>query len=566
MPAAPRRPAIPSGRRPEHRHKIFPLDYSKADPTRFDPQGSEHRRKLWVRVSGVGPTYYHVYWGRLAAAMATLAVLGWLIAAGGVWVFVKFQRGYSGVPYHHIAFYPWRRAEYRKGLGEHYIASGRIAWNQQNYREAYALLIAGLARVPEDTQARRYVATIEGRIGRMDRAVRTLSDGVKYAGDDLDYLKLLFGVLLDQQKDDQIISLTSTLLPEQPDDTLIHQFTALQAATAHYHRGRLGDAVQLIRTWKLQNSLEGLILLSRCDRQQGLDALAEARLEWAINKFADRDELYLELVRLNRDLGHHGDARRYALLRQFNSPDSAGARIDLLHTYRTSGDAPAEQRELELYFTKFSADANALLLLAWFATDTAQPAVAERIYRLVRELKIPLAGFNLARVQTYLAAKDYPRTIELAEAAIKPDQNPNDYMVSLISALRAVAHFGAGEPTRGQVMLKAFLENARVRANDALLLARQFKTIGFLPQARTVLERACELDPSNEPALAELIRLQAEEGDRAALAENIPKLFAMRKHFRGALEQTLKSLNGTSDAPLRRQIEQALAQPAAPVP
>lgn len=542
------------------------MDYSKADNTTFDPRSREHRRKLWVRVAGAGHIYYHVYWGRMAACLVALALLGWAGAAGTVWAFVKFQRGYTGANYLDIAFYPWRRTKYQKGLGEHYIAMGRIEWNKQNYREAYALLLGGLARMPEDTQARRYVATIESRIGRMDRAVNTLSEGVKYAGQDLDYLKLLFSVLLDQQKDDQIISLAQTLLPEKPDAALIHQFTALQAATAHYHRGRLGEAVQMIRTWNLENSLEGLILLSRCDRQQGLDALAEARLEWAMAKFSRRDELYVELVRLNRDLGHHGDARRYALLRQFNSPDSAGARIDLLHTYRTSGDTAAEQRELEAYFQKFSADANALLLLAWFATDTAQPAVAERVHGLVRGLKVPLAAFNLARVQVYLAAKDYPRTLELADAAIKPDQNPTEYVVSLIGALRAVAHFGAGEPARGQVILTAFLENSRVRANDALLLARQFKAIGFLPQARTVLERACELDANNEPALAELIRLQAEAGDRAALAENIPKLFAMRKHFRAALEQTLKSLNETSDAPLRQQIERALTQSPAPTP
>jgi len=468
------------------------------------------------------------------------------------------------VNYLDIAFYPWRRAHYQKGLGEHYIATGRNEWNKQNYRTAYSLLLAGLARVPEDVQARRYIAITEARIGRIDRATKTLAEGVKYARDDLDYMRLLFGVLLEEQQDDRAVALAQELLPAQPDKVLVHQFIALQAATAHYHRGRTAAAERLVQEWGLQNSLEGQILLARCDSQHGADGVAVARLERAMAQFARRDELYVELVRLSRELGRHDEARRYALLRQFNNPDSAGPRIDLLHTYRTSGDSAAEQRELDAYFKTFGTDPNALVILAWFAVDTAQPVLADRVHALARTQKVPLNAFNLARVQAYLAAKDYARALELADAALRLEQNSSEYVVALLSALRAVALYGSGDPARGQVMLSAFLENSRVRANDALLLARQFKALGQNAQARRILERAGEIDRNNEPALAELIRLEADEGDRAALAENIPKLFAMRKHFRAALEETLRNLNEPSDAPLRQQIEAALAQPASP--
>jgi hypothetical protein len=62
--------------------------------------------------------------------------------------------------------------------------------------------------------------------------------------------------------------------------------------------------------------------------------------------------------------------------------------------------------------------------------------------------------------------------------------------------------------------------------------------------------------------LAELIRLDAELGDRAALAENLPKLLAMRKHSRTTLQETLRALTEPSDAPLRDQIRAALARPS----
>jgi tetratricopeptide (TPR) repeat protein len=289
-----------------------------------------------------------------------------------------------------------------------------------------------------------------------------------------------------------------------------------------------------------------------------------ARLERALTLLGQRDEIYVELVRLNRELGRHDEARRYALLRQFRNPDAAGPRIDLLHTYRKSGDTAAEQRELAAYFRAFSADGNALVLLSWFAVDTAQPALADQVMDLARRQKFTLPALSLAQVQSHLAAKDYGRALELADAELRRESNQSEYIAALLGALRSVALFGIGDTSRGQVMLSAFLENSRVRANDALLLSRQFQALGQNSQARRILERACELDPHNEPALAALIQLEAEEGDRAALAENIPRLFAMRKHFRAALEETLRTLNEPSDAPLRRQIEEALAQPASP--
>ena len=540
------------------------MDFSKEEPAAFDPRDAAHRRKLWVRVGGAEQDYYHVYWLRIALLMAALAVVGWIGAAAAVWGFVRFQRGYEGARYFDIAFYPWRRAQYQKGLGEFYIASGRSEWNRQNYRLAYSLLLSGLARVPGDIHARRYVAITEVRIGRPDRAIRTLVDGIQFARDDLEYLKLLFGVLLEEQQDDRVIALARDLLPAAPDHVLVHQFVALQAATAHFHRGRTAEAERIVQEWGLHQAVEGQILLARCDRQHGLDAVARARLERALQRFPRRDDLYVELVRLNRELGRNDDARRYALLRQFERPDSPGARIDLLYTYHASGDAAAEQRELDHFLRTFGTDGSALLLLAWFAVDTVQPPLAERTLALARTAKVPLPAFRLAQVQVAIAARDYSRALELADAALRAEQGASEYLQALLNALRAVALFGVGDSARGQVILTAFLENARVRASDALLLARQFKALGQIAPARRILERACELDRKNEPALAELIRLAAEEGDRAALAENIPRLFAMRKHFRAALEETLRTLNEPADAPLRQQIQEALAQPVEP--
>ena len=539
------------------------MDLSK-DDSHFDPGAAEYRRRLWVRVAAPDHFYYHVYWRRIAAVAALVGVTAWLGLAGAVWGFVKYRRGHEGARYLDLVFYPVRRTEYQAGLGRHYLAAGRAAWEKQNYREGYALLLGGLARVPQDVPGRKYLATAEAQVGRLDRALKTLIAGLDHARDDPDFMKLLFGLLLEDQQDDRLIALAKDLLPAAADTVPAHQFIALQSATAHYHRGRTAETARLITAWRLDRIVEGQVLLAQCDRQQGFHRVAVARLERAVARFPQRPEPYLELVRVNRDLGRLAEARRYAMLRQFLQPGSAGARIDLIHGYRSSGDTVAEQRELADFLRDFPADPNALVLLLWFAVDTAQPALADRVYALAQKQKLPASTFNLGRVQAHLAAKDYERTLALADAALREEQSAPETLASPLRAMRAVAHFGRGDPARGQIMLNAFLSNARVRASDALLLARQLKGLGFAEPARRVVERACEVDPLNEPALAELIRLDAETGNRAALAENLPKLFELRRHFRATLEETLRHLDEAADAPLRRQIEEALAQPASP--
>jgi tetratricopeptide (TPR) repeat protein len=539
------------------------VDFSKEKVTKFNPHAPQHRRKLWARVPTAHGSYHHVYWRRIAVAAVALAIVGWLGLATAAWVFVKYRRGYEGVSYIDVAFYPLRREQYRTSIGRYFIAAGRTALENQNIREGYAFLQAGLGRLPQDVEARKLLAVLEARIGRPDRAVKTLVAGVEFSRHDFEYLKLLFTFLLETQEDERAIALATELLPPQPDAVLLNQYVALQSATAHYHRGRTGQVERLVADWGLHRAIEGQILLARCEWQNGLHDAAISRLESRVATFPKSDDLFLELVRFNRELGRNDDARRYALLRQFNDPVGPGPRIDLLHTYRNSGDTTAEQRELKEYLHRFAADDKAMLLLAWFALDTAQPALMDQVYNLASEKKFYLAPFDLARVGTHLAAKDHARARELADAALKTIEPGNARNITLLNGLRAVALFGLGDTSRGQVVLTAFLEESRVRATDALLLARNLKGLGYIPQARRVLERACDLDPQNQPVLAELIRIDAETGDRAALAENLPKLFGMRKHSRATLEKTLQSLNEPSDAPLREQIRAALAKPAA---
>ena len=539
------------------------IDHSKDDLQSFNPRDSVYRFKLWVRVVTPDTIWVHIFWRRVAVVLVLLAVTGWLAAAAGVWSFVRFQRGYTDVRYLDLAFYPWRRADYRTGLGEHYLRTGREALEKQNYREGYALLQAGLARVPDDVTGRRLLAYTQVRFGRADLALTTLAAGATLANVDLDYLKLLFALLLETHEDDRLIALAKKLLPPQPDAVLAHQFIALQAATAHFERGRYNEAERVVAEWGLGNSLEGSILLAKCDWENGYSDLAMLRLESEIARFPKRDELYLHLVRYHRELGHAAEARRYALLRQFNDPASPGPRIDLLHTYHATDDKAAEQRELATYLADFSADPKALVLLAWFAVDTIQPELAARLASLAHERSFPLNAFNLARVQSLLGAQKYQAALDLAVTAMREENEDNNHLASTLNGLRCLALYGLKDFSRAELMLNSFLGQSNLRAGDALLLAKQLRLLGATASARAVLDRATVADPLNQAALGELVRIDAETGNRVKLAENLPKFLRLRKPSRAVLEETLLRLDQPADAPLREQVRSALARASA---
>ena len=539
------------------------IDHTKDDLQSFNPRDPAYRFKLWVRVVTPDTIWVHVFWRRIAGTIALIAVVGWLAAAAGVWSFVRFQRGYTDVRYLDLAFYPWRRADYRTGLGEHYLRTGREALDKQNYREGYALLQAGLARLPHDVAGRRLLASTQVRFGRADLALATLADGATLTHVDLDYLKLLFALLLETHEDDRLIALAKKLLPPQPDTVLAHQFIALQAATAHFERGRYDEAERLVAEWGLGNSLEGSILLAKCDWENGYPDLAMLRLESEIARFPKRDELYLHLVRYHRELGHAAEARRYALLRQFNDPASPGPRIDLLHTYHATDDKASAQRELAAYLADFSADPKALVLLAWFAVDTIQPELAARLASLAHERSFPLNAFNLARVQSLLGAQKYQAALDLAVTAMRQENEDNNQLASTLNGLRCLALYGLQEFARAELMLNSFLGQSNLRASDALLLAKQLRLLGAAASARAVLDRATVLDPLNQAALGELVRIDAEAGHRVKLAENLPKFLRLRKPSRAVLEETLLRLDQPADAPLRDQVRSALARASA---
>jgi hypothetical protein len=175
---------------------------------------------------------------------------------------------------------------------------------------------------------------------------------------------------------------------------------------------------------------------------------------------------------------------------------------------------------------------------------------------------LPLA-FNLARVQSLLAAQKYQAALDLAVTAMREENEDNNQLAATLNGLRCLALYGLKDFSRAELMLNSFLSQSNLRASDALLLAKQLRLLGVTASARAVLDRATVADPLNQAALGELVRIDAESGNREKLAENLPKFLRLRKPSRAVLEETLLRLDQPADTPLRDQLRSALARASA---
>ncbi len=541
------------------------MDFTKDDLIAFDPRDVANRWKFVVRVVQPDRVRRHFFWRRIAVMSAALCLGGWLFATGALWGFLVFGREWSEAKYSDLVLYPWRATAIKQGLARHNLARGQAEFAKENYRTGYALLIAGLGRFPGDLQARRTVATIQVRSGLLPRALDTLVEGIPF-DPDLDYLKLTLGWLLEARQYDRAVIVAERILPLIIDRHLEHQFVALMAATAHFECGRFQQAEQLLASWRLANSLEGVVLLAQIDWETGQSTRALERLTAELARFSRRDELYLHLVRYHRELGNVAEARRIALLRQFNEPQSPGPRIDLLHAYRATNDRAAEAREISSYLTEFSGDARALSNLAWYAVDTLQDDLLARGCAMVATASPAIKGeFDLAKVQLALTSGRFRDALEfsapVAAAAIKF----SDGSVPLIVGLNAVAAFASGDITRAGLALKTFVSQERFTARDSLLLARELSVVGDDQGARTVLARAVAMDASAQPVLEELVRIEARTRNQSGLLQFVPKVLALQKPSRQILSESLLAIDRVAQPELFLQVRQAVRGEAAMV-
>lgn len=483
-------------------------------------------------------------WGRLLAAVLVMFAAGWLTVAAALYAHFKYRGDFDAVTYTDMLALPFTLEEHRQKMGDFHVDKGLEEIKAGNVRDGLRLLRLGIARSPGNLKGRVAVAEIfEIALKRHDKSSQLLVDGLNHGGiDDNDYLKATIRLLLRHQMDDAIQDIAEEHLPPEPELTEKNRIIAFGAAQANFLRGNFDRADDYLIDYKLNDTLEGLLLSSQISWDRGNQRAAISKMERSINRYPGAEALFMQLSRYHRELGDIDQARRYAILRNVSDPMSAAPRIELLYIYNASGDTDRELRETRRMLRQFRDDEPALQTLANFAADSGNIELARRTYEEALESEFSIDAFALLLVEAHLVKEDFSGALEFSEEMLKERPAWLKERWGIFQSLRAVASYGFNRPDLGEIYLQDFVSDKAVQPKTYLAVARRFQEIKRDQQARKILSSAYEAAPTNQKILSELIRVELRLGNTDKLNRLLSRFLQMRRPQLNLLEEAYRKL------------------------
>lgn len=499
-------------------------------------------------------------WGKIVSVLALLAVMAYMSGVTALYFFYKHNRGFEDVRYTQMIVWPFKRAEIRKEMGEYFIAQAKEKMEAGDFLQALHFLRNGLARSPANIEARRILAEFyELGMRRPDMAADLLEDGLRFAGNDPDYMRNMMGVLLRNQLDSRVQEIAEKELQTRPDlpeaeppgpdgpsaaqkERRYLQTAAFSAAQAYYYRGNYDRAEELLEVYELRGTHDGIFLNAMVHWQRGRRDAAISLLRAGLEKYPESEQYYVQLARFYREEGDLDEAMRYSVLRSLNNPLNAIPRIELLYGYHEKGNTEREKAEIEALIRQFPNDEKTLLLLANFAAETGQPDLARRIYGFALQKNLDISGFALLVIEAEIVAGEYTDSISFIEELVEEKPDWLNGRMHIFNSLRSVAYLGSGNFDLGQLYLTEFLGNKNTRVNTLLAVSGRLQKLNLADEAARVLRQAYKENPQNQAVLSELIQVEIARNNTLDLAELVDALLGMRRPSYSILETAYERL------------------------
>lgn len=530
----------PKSTRPNPAAKLQPADMVSSTPI--------SRWKNWIPI-GFEPTstgtQVRIYWRKAMIAFVVLSITGWLSAAVGAYLFVKYSRGFDEVKFVHILFIPWKIDEYREARGQFLIRQAQDDLKKQKYREAFYNLRVGTSLSPENGEGRMLLAQFYVAWQRPDLARQTLMDGLASNRQVDEYIKSVFTYLLHQQEDFDIIKIADSLIADEGSRTVFNSRTRLIAtakATALFYRGNYDASEDTIKKYQLAETPDGKMLAIQIEWERGDRTNVFEQLEALANQYPKYDNIYTQYAAYLREDGREDDLRRLCILRQIRFPDQPRPRIDLLYLLNKSKDEERIQSDIEGVFRDYGKNSEIMLALADFAANTGRAELAFRIYKHCKATRLPWDGPALMTVEAHIVAKEYQEALAAARQMLRDNPEWGKRFYSVFNGLQAIANYGLDDTSSAQIFLNNFLNQSGGRADNLIAVANRLQNVGAKSQARQVLNQAVRSDPLNQTALANLIKVDIDLGNSDEVATNTRTLLTMRKPPRKVLASSYNTL------------------------
>lgn len=508
-----------------------------------------------------GTVRLKILWGRIAALMFLLFVMAWMSAATGLYFFFKNVRNFENVAYGDMVLFPFKRDAVREAQGNYEIEQALLLVEEGNFRRAVGLARQGTARAPRNVEGRMLLARVYAGF-RSDLSIEILESGLQHARDNLDYVRLLVQLLLQEKEDERVLELQRTFVPEGEDAADITTVLALGGMRAAVARGKFEHAINLFEEHNLWRNIEGVTLAARLLQRIGeVDRATELLLEF-VRVFQNQpiEVVHSTLLRILIEEERFADAVDIALERTFRNPLEWQPRIDLINIYHRSDRQQRVEREAFDIARQFRTDERAMAALAQFATDSGNIRLSRRVYETALENNHSLALFGLLFIEAHLTAGEFEAAIRFCNELAREQPGWLAEYEGVFSSMRAIAQFGVGNEELGRVYLREFLDSPRVSVALLSSVARRFEEINRPGLASRLLNEAMRRDPNDENVLSTLVELELRLGESRALVAYANRLLELRRPSYSLVERLRDSLSSDRFifAPEREQLVQRL--------
>jgi len=483
-----------------------------------------------------------IHWRRLLALAFIGLFGGWVFSTFGAFLFIKYYRGFSDVRYAEL-FWPNRWADYRVNEGNYYIDHAEELLKQAEVVSALQYIRSGVSKSPSNARGRTTLAGLYLAFRRPDLARETLLEGLKYLPADPAYWETTLSFLLSIQEDDRLLEAAKIIL-EKPTaaNAACRPVAATYAATAAFYRGNFDLTEDLLTQHHLRESLDGATLLARIEWERGYPELALLQLRDYLSLHPSHDSARALLASYYRALNRTNEWESTIVERLVSDPLAAAPHIEYLYLHQQRGDKTRLERETESYLSSFQNDTSALLLLADFAANTGRPALARRVQQILSGRNENSGAAALMVAEASLAAGDYQGALNLIGGYSRQYPEWTSQFAPVFSGLQAVALYGLGKKDEARLYLDNLLGQKNLRADNLVAVANRLSALGARDLAVSALSRAVETDPLNQPALANLVRIETEQGAMATLPAHLQHYLHSRKPSREILAHAYETI------------------------
>ena len=493
-----------------------------------------------------GKPYLHFNWGRIVLLFALMIGFMWISTATLLFSYFKYVKDFDTVKFSNMILLPFKYSEHKTEMGNRHIERGLEAVKQQNFNDGIRLLRLGLIRSPRNLDGLVTLAEIyEFGLIRKDIAVEMYLEGFDYGGiNNSKFCVAALKSLLSNKMDAEIMAIADEWLPEEfkKGDNANLQTLAFAAATSSFYRGKFDKTEDYINTFLLNETVDGIVLSAKVSWDRGNRFSAIKKLETALYKFPNSDQIYSEISYYYREIDDFDNARRYAQLRKIKSPSDPDPIIELIYLYDKYDIEDKVIEYSKQIIKNFSDNEVAIYQLANFAASTGKINIAQFCYELALEKDYELENFALSLVETHISNKDFTGAINFSEELLL--ENPQWLKVhwSIFSSLRALASYGLNRPDLGEIYLEEFLSEPKITTNTLVSVAKRFSTNQMYLQAQRILNFAYSNDENNQRVLNSLIEVNLKLGITQNLGDQIKKLLQTRRPDRVLLKDAYNRL------------------------